>query len=168
MSCFTTGSPGKEHRTNKPPPTRRVQKETPHVRPPSRILLAGIHLGWTRRVPPGRALSQNDWLKTTRKLIPSHKTRDRESCGRAVLLVPLPYCSQPRCPFPIKSLALSAHVSPQTIHLWVSDKSPVLGPGKGPPSCNCFLGKHRELLIWRHADSWHHWQEGLLLICPTK
>ena len=29
---------------------------------------------------------------------------------------PLPYCSPPGCPFPIKSLALSAHVSPQTIH----------------------------------------------------
>ena len=40
------------------------------------------------------------------------------------------------CPFPIKSLALSAHVSPQTIHFRVLDKSPVSGPGRGPPSCN--------------------------------
>ena len=38
--------------------------------------------------------------------------------------------------FPIKSLALSAHVSPQTIHVPVSDKSPVSGSGRGPPSCN--------------------------------
>ena len=30
--------------------------------------------------------------------------------------VPLPYCSPPGCPFPIKSLALSAHVSPHTVH----------------------------------------------------
>ena len=30
--------------------------------------------------------------------------------------VSLPYCSPPGCPFPIKSLALSADVSPQTIH----------------------------------------------------
>ena len=50
--------------------------------------------------------------------------------------VPLCYCSPPRCPFPIKSLALSAHVSPQTIHFRVWDKSPVLGPGRGPPSCS--------------------------------
>ena len=50
--------------------------------------------------------------------------------------VPLPYCSPPGCPFPIKSLALSAHVSPQTIHFQVFDKSPVSGPGRGPPSCN--------------------------------
>ena len=50
--------------------------------------------------------------------------------------VPLPYCSPPSCPFPIESLALSAHVSPRTIHFRVLDKSPVLGPGRGPPSCN--------------------------------
>ena len=50
--------------------------------------------------------------------------------------VPLPYCSPPGCPFPIKSLALSAHVSPWTIHFRVLDKSPVSGPGRGPSSCN--------------------------------
>ena len=50
--------------------------------------------------------------------------------------VHLPYCSPPGCPFPIQSLALSAHVSPWTIHFRVLDKSPVLGPGRGPPSCN--------------------------------
>ena len=49
--------------------------------------------------------------------------------------VPLSYCSPPRCPFPVKSLALSAHVSPWTIHFRVLDKSPVSGPGRGPPSC---------------------------------
>ena len=53
--------------------------------------------------------------------------------------VPLPYCFPPRCRFRIKSLALSAHVSPRTIHLRVLDKSPVSGPGRGPPSCNSFI-----------------------------
>ena len=47
------------------------QKETLCVHPPPRILLASIYLGWVMRVPPGRALSQNDWPKTTQKLIPS-------------------------------------------------------------------------------------------------
>ena len=42
--------------------------------------------------------------------------------------VPYPSCSPPGCPFPIKSLASSAHVSPQTIHFRVLDKSPVSGP----------------------------------------
>ena len=45
--------------------------------------------------------------------------------------VPLPCCSPPGCSFPIKSLALSAHVSPWTIHFGVLDKSPVSGPVEG-------------------------------------
>ena len=47
-----------------------------------------------------------------------------------------PTTLRPRRHFPIKSLALSAHVSPQTIHVPVSDKSPVSGSGRGPPFCN--------------------------------
>ena len=39
--------------------------------------------------------------------------------------VPLPCCSLPGCPFPIKSFAMSVHVSPWTIHLRVLDKSPL-------------------------------------------
>ena len=50
----------------------------------------------------------------------------------------LPYCSLPRFPFPIKSLALSADVSSWTIHFRVLDKRPVSGPGRGLPSCNTF------------------------------
>ena len=45
--------------------------------------------------------------------------------------VPSPCCSPPGGPFPIKSIALSAHVSPQTIHFQVLDKSPLLGPRRG-------------------------------------
>ena len=56
--------------------------------------------------------------------------------GNLISWVPLPYCSPPGCPFPIKSLALSADVSPWTIHFWVLDKSPVSGPGRGSLSCN--------------------------------
>ena len=50
--------------------------------------------------------------------------------------IPFPYCSPPTRPFPIKSLALSARVSSQTLHSWVSDKSPLSGPGRVPPSWN--------------------------------
>ena len=49
---------------------------------------------------------------------------------------PYPTALCPGTPFPIKSLAFLAHVSPQTIHFWVLDKSPVSGPGRGPSSCN--------------------------------
>ena len=62
--------------------------------------------------------------------------------------VPLPYCFPPRCLFPIKSLALSTHVSPWTIHFRVLDKSPVLGPGRDPPSCNRTIGKQSENFPW--------------------
>ena len=46
----------------------------------------------------------------------------------------LPQCSLPERPFPIKSLVLSVHVSSQTINF--CDKSPLLGPRRGPPSSN--------------------------------
>ena len=67
--------------------------------------------------------------------------------------VPLTYFSPPGCPFPIKSLALSAHVSPQTIHFRVLDKSPVSGPGRGPPSCNKFTAFTKEKMENREIQS---------------
>ena len=71
--------------------------------------------------------------------------------------VPLPYCSPPGCPFPIKSLALSAHMSPRTIHFQMLDKSPVWGPGRGPPSCNKWQ-------LWRKSSSLRltSWPLGIL------
>ena len=45
--------------------------------------------------------------------------------------VPLPCCSPPGCSFPIKFFAFCLHVSPQTVHFQVLDKSSTLGPWKG-------------------------------------
>ena len=95
--------------------------------------------------------------------------------------VPLPYCSPPGCPFPIKSLALSAHVSPWTIHFRVLDKSPVSGPGRGPPSCNKWqlwrglFFTETDILItwgtqgpaWLSMDHWDPFVPGLLLTQTT-
>ena len=64
--------------------------------------------------------------------------RDCEPCGRAALLVSLTLLLSTRQPFPIKSLALSAVASPQTIRFQVLHNSPVSGPGKGLPSCNVY------------------------------
>ena len=61
--------------------------------------------------------------------------------------VPLPSCSPPEHPFSVKSLAWLVHVSPQTIHFWVLDKSPYLGPGNNPPSCNTSLSPFPHSLI---------------------
>ena len=56
MSYFMRGGPGKEHRSNKPPPTGRIwerSKEMPRILSLSRLLLNALHLGWAMRVPPG-------------------------------------------------------------------------------------------------------------------
>ena len=69
-----TGGPGKEQGTNKLPPARRVQERSKGdatclttSQNPFRWHPSWLNMG----APPGRALSQNDWLKTTWKLIPS-------------------------------------------------------------------------------------------------
>ena len=61
--------------------------------------------------------------------------------------VPSPSCSPPRHPFPIKSLALSAPVSPRTIHFQVLDKSPVSGPLPATP-----LSEKSLLHSYRHMS----------------
>ena len=127
------------------------QNETPHVQPPPRILLSGILLGWTRRAPPGRTL-ELEWLaKDNPETNPM--TINPETASHVTeqfSWVPRPSRSPPRRSFPVKSLALSAHVSPWTIHLWVLDKSPVSGPGRGPPSCNIpmqVMGSAWEIIV---------------------
>ena len=141
MSCFTKWGPGKEHGTNKPPPTGRVwerSKVTPRVRPPPRIL-ADILLGWAMHAPPGR--TESEWLVRDDLETNPITVKPETASYMAELFswVPLPYCSPSGCSFPIISLALSAHVSPQTIHFWMLDKSPLSGPGRGAPSCNTFF-----------------------------
>ena len=49
--------------------------------------------------------------------------------------VPWPCCSLPSHAFPVKSFT-SQHMSPQTLHFPVLDKSPLWGPGSGAPSGN--------------------------------
>ena len=83
-------------------------------RPPFRILLYKIHLSLVMLTPPGRTLSQSDWTETTQKLTLSPKTASQMVEKYSWVL--LPYCSPPGCPYPTKSLALSAPVSPWTIY----------------------------------------------------
>ena len=133
-SCFTTGGPGKEHKTNKLLPTGRDQERSKGdttclttSQNPSRW-----HPSWMNKVCTTRQDSESEWLAKD-NLETNPITINPETASHVTELfswVPLPY------PFPIKSLALSAHVSPRTIHFWVLDKNPVSGPGRGPPSCN--------------------------------
>ena len=110
-----------------------------------------IHLRWTRRAPPGRTL-ELEWLAEdnpeTNPISVKPETASHET--ELFSWVPLPCCSPPACSFPVKSLALSAHVSPQTVHFRVLVKSPIPGSGKGPPSCNIpmqVMGSTLEIIV---------------------
>ena len=91
---------------------------------PPRIPLVRIHLDWAMHIT--RKDPESKWL-----------TRDNPETNPITIKpeteqlswVPLPCCSPSRCLFPIKSIVLSARVSPQTIHFWVLDNSPLSGPG---------------------------------------
>ena len=141
LSFLATGGPGKECRTNKLPPTRIQERskreETPvHMsHQPPRILLSGIHLGWAMpsKDPESEWLARDSLETNLITLKPETVSHVAEQFS----WVPCPSCSLPRCPFPIKSFALSAHVS-QKIHFQVLDESLLLSPGRDPPSCNSF------------------------------
>ena len=140
MSCFTTWGPGKEHGTNKPLPTGRVQERSKGdtTCPTTSQNPSLWHPSWLNKACTTRKDSESEWLaKDNLETNPiTIKPKTVSHVGEKFSWVPLPYCSPPGCPFPIKSLALSAHVPPRTIHFWVLDKSPVSGPGRGPSSCN--------------------------------
>ena len=135
---------------HQPEEFRKGGKETLGVRPLPRIPLASIHLGWEMCAPPGK--TELEWL-TKDHPETNPVTIKPETASHAAELfswVPLPYCSPPGCPLPIKSLALSADVSPRTIHFQVLDKSPVSGPGRGLLSCNKTVYTHLPFFLKSH------------------
>ena len=142
MSCFTTGVLGKKHRTNKPPPPRRVQEKSngdttclTTSQNPSCWHASCLNKAWSTRKG-----SESEWLaKDNPETNPfTIKPETVSHVAELFFWFPLPHCSPPWCPSSIKSLTLSAHVSPRTIHFWVLDKSPVWGPGRGSPYCNSY------------------------------
>ena len=111
VSCFMTGDPDKEYRTNKSPPTGRVQERSKGDTPcpsTSQTPLTSIHLGWAMHVPPGK--TESEWLAKDHPETKPITIKPDIASHAAELFswVPLPYCSPPGCPFPIKSLILSA------------------------------------------------------------
>ena len=135
-----TGDPDKGYGTNKPPPTRRVWKRSkgdttcPTIsQNPSLWHPSWLNKAWTTRKD-----SESEWLaKDNLETNPvTTKPETVSHMAEQFSWFPLPYCSLPQWPFPIKSLALSARESPWTTHFQVLDKSPLSGPGRHPPSCN--------------------------------
>ena len=102
-------------------------------------------------VPPGRKDPESERLANGQRQPGNwshrHKTSDFKKQGRAVLLGSVNLLLSGRRPFPIKSLALSACVSPQIIHFWVLDKSPLLGlEGVPRPSTKAYAFLETHLL----------------------
>ena len=147
--------PGKEQGTSKPPPTRRVWErskgdttcpttsQNPSLWPPSCLNKACT----TRKDSESERLVKDNQETNPITIKPETASHLTEQ-----FWVPLPYCSPPGCPFPIKSLALSAHVSPPTIHFRVLDKSPVSGIGRGPSSCNNSSRRKDVGLTWTYGE----------------
>lgn len=128
-----------EYGTHKPPPTRKIWerlKETSCVLLPTRILLAGILLGWAMHVPLDRTLHQVNWPKIA-----------ETNYHRQVRLWAIWKSSPPGSPNPHSPPGhlhnnipcfVSTRVPPPTICFWVLDKSPLWGPGRSSPSWNKF------------------------------
>ena len=84
-------------------------------------------LPWRTWVRPNTSTSKmTGWDTMNLKLVTASHVAEQFS------RVPRPCCSPPGLSFPIKSFALSAHVSSQTIPVWGVDKSRFSGSGRGP------------------------------------
>ena len=138
MSYFTTGGPGKEHRTLKPPPPGRIWERSkgdathpvssqnpPHRRPP-----------WLRDAGATRKAPESEWPPRDHPesdpiTIKPESVSPRGASSWAPLPSGSPLLGRP---FPVRSLALAACVSPREIHSQMLDKSPLSGPERGPVS----------------------------------
>ena len=131
---------------HQPEEFQKGQKETPHLRPPPRILLSDMHFDWTRHAPPGRTLVL-EWLaKDNPETDPiTIKPCDCKPCDRAVLLGPLTLLLSARAPFPNKSTRfVSICVSSDNSFLSVRQEPSL---GRGPLSYNSII---------RYKDGYHN------------
>jgi len=135
MSCFTTGGPGKEHGANKPPPTGKIQQRSKRGTCLTTSQNPCLwHPSWLNKACTTRKDSESEWLAKDNPETNAiaKKPETVSHMAEQFSWVLSPYCSPPGYPFPIRSLALLAHVSPWAIHFWVLGKSPVSGPGRCP------------------------------------
>ena len=136
MTCFMTGGPGKEHETNKPPPTGRVQEGSKGdtTCPSTSQNPSRWRPSWLRNAWATRKASEWEWLaKDNLDTNPiTIKPKTVSHVAELFSWVPLPYCSLPGCPSPVISCFVSTCVSLDNSFL-----SELLGPGRGPlPATN--------------------------------
>ena len=135
MRCFTTGGPGKEHRTNKPPPTARVRERSKGdtACPTASQNPFCWHPSWLNKACTTRKNSESEWLAKdnpeTNSITIKPKTAT-QFC-RAVLLGSLTLLLSARVLFPNKiSCFVSTCVSSDNSFLSVRQE-PGFGPWKG-------------------------------------
>ena len=119
-------SPRKEHGTNEPPPTGRVQETSKGdaTCPSTSQNPSCWHPSWLgNAAPPGRPLSPNDWLQNAGNSPHHYKTQDFELSGRATL-GSLTLMLSAWAPFPSVFCFVSSCMSPRTVHFPVLNKSP--------------------------------------------
>ena len=155
LSYLTTGGLCKECGTNKLPPTWRIWKRSEGERRCQSLCATIWNPSWLSDTHTTRKDPESGWLAEVNLEANSIalKPAAANHASEQLSWVPLPCRPPPRLPFPVKSLAMSARVSPQAIYYPVLDKSPFLGPGKGLPSCHstvCILWQERKNLDIEH------------------
>ena len=133
---------GKEHKLishHQPEDFGKGQKETPRVRPPPRILLAGVHLGCDACTTRKDSESY-DRPKTNPETNPiTVKPETMSHMAEKFSWVPSPYRSPPGGPFPIKSCCVSACVSSTHVHFRALTRAHFRAIEGGPPSCDIVI-----------------------------
>ena len=154
MSYFTRG-PSKEHRIHKPPPTRRIWERSKGdtACPTTSQILSHWHPSWLSNMHATRKNPESQWLaKESPETNPiTIEPKTVSHTAEQFSWVALPYCTLPGHPFPINFLALSAHVSPLTIHFRVLDKSPLSGPGRYPTFLQQIHCKGSTEIVYLHT-----------------
>ena len=138
MSYLTTGGPGKEHRANKLPPTRRIregQKErggtSPHVLPTSQNPCRW-YPSWLRNKLGIRKGPESEWLARDNLETNTIAIKPEAASHAAELFswVPLPCSSPLERLFPVVSCFVSTYVFSDSSFLSVKEE-PTLRPWKG-------------------------------------
>ena len=156
MSCFMTGDPDKEYRTNKPPPTRRVWErfkgdtECPSTsQNPSHQ-----HPSWLSNGCATRKDSELEWLaKDHLETNPITIKPKTASSSRAVLLGSLTLLLSTRVPFPNKiSCFVSTCVSSDNSFSSVRQE-PSFGPWKGSVFLQHYL-REMKISVYLKTCTW--------------
>ena len=136
MSYFRTGGPGKEHETNKPPPTGRVQERSKGdtTCPTTSQNPSHCHPSLLSNVRTTRKDSEPEWLaKDNPETNPIIIKPTVSHVAEQFSWVPLPYCSLPGHPFPNKiSCFVNTCVSSDNSFLSIRPES-TFWPWKGFP-----------------------------------